>query len=66
MSVYDIPDGFNDNSDISIHYIQISEGNNKTQPKGDILVQIGFGITLIAVAVIFITGLVSIFKWILN
>lgn len=65
-SVYEIPDGFNDDSDIGIHYISIEEGNKNPEPKQEILATIGCGIVLIAGAVIFIAGLVSIFQWILN
>ncbi|NBW34342.1 MAG: hypothetical protein EBR30_04855 [Cytophagia bacterium] len=66
QSVYEIPDNFNDDSDIGIHYLRIVEGNKEPRPKSDILPMIGCGIILITGSVIFITGLVSIFKWILN
>jgi hypothetical protein len=64
QSVYEIPDAFNDDSDIGIHYIRIEEGNKNPELKGDMLTQVGCGIVIVACALIFIAGLVSTFQWI--
>jgi len=62
-SVYQIPDGFNDDADIGIDYIRIEEGNKNPKHKGDMLTQIGCGIAVVACVLIFIAGLVSTFQW---
>lgn len=62
---YQIPDEFNEGSDISIDYVQIEEGNKNFDNDGkeNIVQQIGCFAASIALALIFIAGLITTFNW---
>jgi hypothetical protein len=69
-SVYNVPDEFQDDSEVWITHIKVAEGNQHPvehkKSFGDHVVEKGCLLGLAAIVIVFIVGVVSTFQWLIK